>query len=268
MTTKISVIFETGNRKMSFQTLSEERISNALMKLLNDKRKTVCLSSGNGETGSLDKSSAGLSQARSFLEQNQYRVEVIGLEELDQKKNLCTSVAIISPKFNFKIMATRNLEQYLLNGGAVIVLVDAVRPSDSLNTTIEKFGLRLSSDFLLLDTKDPRSRKIGKNATIVNQFDFARDCKLSRNTIMLSRDTRSVTTILTTNTRSSLPFLARTTAGLRVRDVYTIDDLKDIAKNRLESGEFGFLDTLMDCLEEKITKHQPSLSSVALHSLP
>ena len=45
-------------------------------------------------------------------------------------------------------MATRNLEQYLLNGGAVIVLVDAVRPSDSLNTTIEKFGLpfiRLSS---------------------------------------------------------------------------------------------------------------------------
>ena len=82
------------------------------MKLLNDKRKTVCLSSGNGETGSLDKSSAGLSQARSFLEQNQYRVEVIGLEELDPEKK--TSVPVL-PSFLLNLISKSWLQETLNN---------------------------------------------------------------------------------------------------------------------------------------------------------
>src|SRR5205085_824252 len=96
------------------------------------------------------------------LENNKYEVAELNLIEQAKVPEDANLVIIAGPKYDFKEEEMRFLENYMNNGGALFVMIDAVTPVPSLAKALEKSGIHVQNDILILRPDDPRAALIGQ----------------------------------------------------------------------------------------------------------
>jgi len=137
-----TVIVESGARRESAKSLSEEEITGALIRSLKSDERTVCVLSAAGEHSIDDTDSGGYSLFKQILERDNYKVRTETLRPAapSESKALaigqaptaassevpksCTVLVIAGPKNDYPVPIVNALKTYVEGGGRALFLLD------------------------------------------------------------------------------------------------------------------------------------------------
>ena len=230
-------IFESDGKQERIVIFNEESISNAILKLLIEDSFNIYFLSGNGEPSISSDAKTGIKLAADALRGEGYNIETINLSTTEVISSKADLLVISGPKVNIPVVELRKLANYIRKGGALLVLLDAMRPSDSVNQLLEPFGLSYNNDFIVLSSDDPKVKIYGQNAAVIDTISSRGSMGLAlfnQGDNLFFSDTRSLAQV---SQDRDIFFPLRTDAkALQINEVYSEDDLVDIEANRLRQG--------------------------------
>lgn len=227
---------------------TEEKFTNAIVHVLKKETKKIYFTQGHGEPSLKANDPEGYDAIVEELEKNKYQVAALSILEEGSIPEDTHLLVIPGPKYDLKEEEGKLISEYLLKGGALLVMVDALTPVKAVNELLKPFGLGFNEDFLVLNPNDMRVLLYGsQNNAIINDFDafhpvtkdFARQSSLD----VLMSFTR--TTFDTTESYEEAYKYMNVTAVakasdsiIRLKDVSQESDLETITEEQTESGSF------------------------------
>jgi ABC-type uncharacterized transport system involved in gliding motility auxiliary subunit len=120
------VIVSSGSRKEHLESgaISEEDITRAIIKVIQDKSKTVCFATGHGEKSLSDSGENGFNRADAGLKGQNYTTKTINLVSENGVAPDCSVVVVAGPRQAFFPPEAGMLEKYLEGTGKSLILVD------------------------------------------------------------------------------------------------------------------------------------------------
>ena len=168
-----TVIVESGARRESAKSLSEEEIAGALIRSLKSDERTVCVLSAAGEHSIDDSDAGGYSLFKQILERDNYKVRTETLHPAApaESKSLaigqapaaasfevpksCTVLVVAGPKSDYPVPIVNALKTYVEAGGRALFLLDTpLRIGDSEPTSDNTDLLKLLADWGVTANKD------------------------------------------------------------------------------------------------------------------
>ncbi|MBI4549832.1 MAG: GldG family protein [Candidatus Omnitrophica bacterium] len=157
-----TVVVERGDRKERFKEVTEEALTNALLKLAEARTRKVVFVQGHGEKSPEDAQEKGYSHLAERLEAENYAVRSVLLSR-DSVPSDADLVVIAGPAADYLSDEITMLQQYLDGGGRVLALLD---PSENRLTLLENwldsYGLVLGRSVVI----DKLSRLFGADHLI------------------------------------------------------------------------------------------------------
>ncbi len=145
-----TVIVDSGTRRESAKSLSEEELTGALIRSLKSEERTVCMLSAAGEHSIDDTDASGYSLFKQLLERDNYKVRTETLRPAgpSESKSLaigqapvaaslevpksCTVLVIAGPKNDYPAPVVDALKTFVEGGGRALFLLDTpLRLGDS-----------------------------------------------------------------------------------------------------------------------------------------
>ena len=245
LTSGNTVIFRLGVQENRITTFTEEKITNSLVNILKENAKKIYFTKGHGEGQITGNDGTGFDILVQELKNNRYDVADVSLLETTKVPDDATTLIIGGPKYDFKPAETKALEDFIGRGGNVLVMVDSMVKADALNDTLTKYGIRYNTDLLILRPDDPRAQLIGQNNAIVSDFDdmnpVTKDFAKKTNVSVLFQFTRSISEVTDNTAKFKVSLIGKTAsdAGIKVKNVTSQADLKNITPDRIEQGSFA-----------------------------
>lgn len=241
ITTANTVIIQRGDLESRLATFTEEKLTNALVKVLKDKSKTIYFTSGHGEGELRTRSANSYDIVVQELENNKYKSERLNILETGSIPDDADLVIIAGPKYDLREGEINLLRAYLLQGKALMVMLDAVTKVDNLAALLAEFGIEVKNDLLLLPPNDPRAMLLGQNNALVTEFDayhsVTKDFSKSSAITLLMPNTRSLNKVENNLHKMSVQLVASTSSSIvRLKGVADETDLEDIGDDRFDSG--------------------------------
>jgi ABC-type uncharacterized transport system involved in gliding motility auxiliary subunit len=161
--------------------LTEEKITNEIIKLTKDTKSTVCTITGHGETSFSDDKAGGFAGAKKGLEDQSYTVKEVNLPGETKIPEDCSVLIMMGTNKALFPNEVKLLFDYLNNGGRLVIGIDA-----SLNTT-DQFSKELKSLLATwgIDVKsgliiDPVSKMLGVDASVPIVASFNKDQAITK----------------------------------------------------------------------------------------
>ncbi|MFQ6672706.1 MAG: GldG family protein [Candidatus Tectimicrobiota bacterium] len=162
-----TIVAERGEREERIFTVSEEAITNALVKVSRTEQKTVYFLTGHGEHGTDNQGKDGYSAVKEALEEENYEVKPLLLLRAEKVPADASVVVVAGPTTDLLEPEVEQFEAYLARGGKLLVLVD---PGElpALVAFLKARGIELVADTLV----DHLSRLFGAGALmpVVSQY--------------------------------------------------------------------------------------------------
>jgi len=146
-----TLVIEYNDQTQKISIITEETIVNALIKLLDQRVKTVCFSKAHGEpavSGQGAEGFNGMGKLKSLLERKNYNVTQVDLGSAAEVPPECTVLAIAGPTTPVSTAEMALVDNYLQLGGRVLVAQDAGADA-SINGLLERWGVELNNDIVL-----------------------------------------------------------------------------------------------------------------------
>jgi len=158
-----TVIVELKNRRERFKGISEEKLTNALLKVMRDEKKKLYFVKGHGESSVASEGNRGLSLFARRLHDENYELKNIILSEEGVPQDAACLI-VVGPKTDFSEKELKQMEDYQKIGGSILLLVDPVDPetlnrlekwirnrgvSVDENIIVDKLGKALGADYLV-----------------------------------------------------------------------------------------------------------------------
>jgi ABC-type uncharacterized transport system involved in gliding motility auxiliary subunit len=169
-----------GAREKQIEEPTEEKVTNALVRLLKDKTNTLCAITGHGERSFTSTEAEGYAAAQKGLEAQACEVKEINL--LNEKKvpDTCDAIAILGPTKPYFGPELEAVNTYIVNGGRAIIALD-------LNVKAGEFVPELSQLLASWYVKpavslivDPVSKMTGVDASVPVLPTFSKDHPIVR----------------------------------------------------------------------------------------
>ncbi len=151
-----TAVIEGYGRKETVTTVSEESITNAVLKLTRTEKKKIYFVSGHGEHPIEDFGKDGYSTVKSSLEKDNYEVDKLVLLEKGEVPQDAAVVVIAGPRKDFLPEEVKALEAYINRGGHLLVMLDPYYDA-GLKKFLNSYGFELSNDVVV----DKLSRVFG-----------------------------------------------------------------------------------------------------------
>ncbi len=151
-----TVVVEGAGKKQTITVLNEENLTNALMKLIQTKKKTIYFVTGHGEAdiNAFDKN--GYSMVRRELEKENYQVKTLDLLHTAQIPKDASVVIINGPKKSLMKPEIETLRKYIESGGKLVVMLDPFHDG-GLKKFLKDYGIGIRDDIVI----DKLSRVFG-----------------------------------------------------------------------------------------------------------
>ncbi|MFQ5881859.1 MAG: GldG family protein [Candidatus Methylomirabilales bacterium] len=186
ITTYGTVVLETDGKEEKVQGAEEEKITNALVKLLREEQRVLYSLTGHGEANPESVERQGLSQAKQALTAVHYDVKpLLLLREKGVPKDAAVLI-IAGPQKGLVPQELQAIEAYIKRGGKLLVLLDPFT-APGLTDLLKKYGIlmgqdvivdRLSrafgGDYLLPVVTQYEPHPITKDFTLASFFPYAR----------------------------------------------------------------------------------------------
>lgn len=116
------LLIKTASKREVVNQLSELNITNSMLKIISNKRRNICLTSGHGEFSLTETSNYGLSFLNLRLKDNSYTVLDVNL--LDPKDlSKCDIISSLGVKSDFLNQEIDNLANYLKKDGSYVLTI-------------------------------------------------------------------------------------------------------------------------------------------------
>ncbi len=162
------LVVECGERmeRLAYDDITEESITNAILRALDPDRKTLYVLTGHGERSITDEESAGYAQAAAQLTEQNFALATLRLTEVAGIPEDATVLLMLSPQTPYFPEEVAMLADYLDRGRNLLVCVDPVasdgRAVDlGLDELLATYGVRLGTGAVYDDTPFARQRGVG-----------------------------------------------------------------------------------------------------------
>ena len=119
------LVVEKGDKRERVTNDGEQDITNALIKITRDSKKTVCLLEGEGERSGEDSGERGFSGVKSSLTKALYEVKSVFLLREKTVPKDCTILLVGGPEKDLLPETTAAIKEYVKGGGKALVMVEA-----------------------------------------------------------------------------------------------------------------------------------------------
>ncbi|HEY3174977.1 MAG TPA: GldG family protein [Candidatus Polarisedimenticolia bacterium] len=158
----VIVAAKTGEARVtpSFSStgLTEEDLTNALIKATSTSKSVICLTTGHGEKQIADSGAGGFQHAVEALKKENFEVREVRLLEGNGVAADCASVVVAGPTHAMLPPEIEALQTYLKGGGRALILVEP-GTSTGLDPLLGAYGLKLGNDFIV--DVNPMARLMG-----------------------------------------------------------------------------------------------------------
>jgi ABC-type uncharacterized transport system involved in gliding motility auxiliary subunit len=169
-----------GNREQQVEELNEEKLTNALMKLTQDKVPTFCHLTGHGEKAFNSQEADGYELIRQGLIAQAYETKEVNLLQENKVPEICDALAIIGPSKPLFGNDLKLITEYLANGGRAVIALDlnikGAEPMAELIGLLRNWHVDVGTALIV----DPASRQFGVDAAAPIIAQFAPDSPITR----------------------------------------------------------------------------------------
>ena len=143
-----TLVVAAGGERLSLTELTEKEITNAMLKVLRDRRERVCFTVGHGERGSGDLES-DLGRLAGRLREIDYVVrDSLFLARDARVPEDCRVLIVAGPRSPFLGHEADAVRRYLDRGGSVLLLAEALQES-GLEALAGEWGVVAGDDFVI-----------------------------------------------------------------------------------------------------------------------
>lgn len=143
-------ILESGDKESRITTVSEEDITNAIIKVSRESKKVIYWLVGHGEASIEDTEEGGYSLAKNELEKLAYEVKKLDLALPDTFPDDVDLLIIPGPVKDLFPDELETIKKFLFTGGKVFLMVDP-EAAPGFKDFLTQFGIKLEND-LIVDT--------------------------------------------------------------------------------------------------------------------
>jgi ABC-type uncharacterized transport system involved in gliding motility auxiliary subunit len=149
-----SVILQAGDRRQAVDSVGEEALTAAFIKVLRKTQPVLYFTTGHGERALDDYAETGFSQIKSALESSGYQVRTLATAITATMPADAAAVIVGSPQLSFAAGEVDALKVYLAKGGKAMLLFDYAEPdkyADSLfglGSLLDEWGVTVRNDLV------------------------------------------------------------------------------------------------------------------------
>ncbi|MBP9947217.1 MAG: GldG family protein [Vicinamibacteria bacterium] len=146
-----TIVVALGERREKVLTDSEEDITNAILKLTRDVKKTVCFATGEGQRDIEDPSEHGYSGVRNAITKSQYNIKTVVLLQEQKVPEDCTVLVVAGPARDLVPEAAGYIKTFVRAGGKAMLMVDPIEkaPSPNYESVFTEFGVTPGADVVV-----------------------------------------------------------------------------------------------------------------------
>jgi ABC-type uncharacterized transport system involved in gliding motility auxiliary subunit len=156
-----SMVLESGAQSALINQIVEQEITNAIIRVTKDEKRTIYFLDGHGEHRLDDKDKEGYSTVKESLEKQGFEVKPLFLFQEGAVPASADAVVASGPQRPFRPEERAALDQYLKQGGHVLLLLDP-QSSHGLEELLGNWGLKLNPGIIV----DPVTRLFGIGPTV------------------------------------------------------------------------------------------------------
>jgi ABC-type uncharacterized transport system involved in gliding motility auxiliary subunit len=145
------LIVQQGDQRERISNDSEEEITNAILKVTREGKKTVCVVEGQGERSIEDSSERGFSGARSALTNDLYEVQSVFLLREKTVPAECTVLVVPGPENDLAPEAISPIRDFVAAGGKALVMVEPELETSfpNLVALLEEWNIEAGGDVVV-----------------------------------------------------------------------------------------------------------------------
>ncbi len=148
-----TAVITVGAREDKVDDLTEEKITNVLIKLQKDKQPILCVSTGHGEKDFNSNDAEGLSLAKKSILSQYYQINEINLLKDRAIATFCDTVGIFGPNKTYFAPEIQNLDEYLEGGGKLAIALDlnmrGPETNPELIALLERWSIKVSPNIVI-----------------------------------------------------------------------------------------------------------------------
>ncbi len=177
-----TIVVESGGQEARIRSVSEQELTNALIRVGKTSKKRIAVLDGHGEPNIADTEPNGFSQAKEALEKQGYEVVSLLLAQSGAVDPGITAVVVADPQRPLLPQELSALKVYLSGGGRLLLLVGPGPKTGIEELALIELGVTLRDDTVV--DADPFSRLAGGDYTrpVVRTYgdhEIVRDMRLA-----------------------------------------------------------------------------------------
>lgn len=209
-----TIVLETKARSEKVLDAEEEKLTNGLVKVTREGKRTIYVVQGHGEREIGNTERAGFSEAKSALEKANYDVKPLVLARATAIPDDAAVLVIPGPRTDLFQPEVDALDAYLGKGGKVLAMVDPPFPGKMQDATMKRFlgrwGVELGDNLVIELSPIGRLFGIGPEVPIIQQYEPHAITRDLAGITTLFPLTRTVSPVKTLPTGVNVQALART----------------------------------------------------------
>jgi ABC-type uncharacterized transport system involved in gliding motility auxiliary subunit len=145
------LVVEKGDKRERVSNDGEQEITNAIIKVSREGKKTVCMLEGEGERSGEDTGERGFSGVKSSLTKSLYDVKNVLLMREKTVPADCTVLVVAGPEKDLLPDTTAAIRDYVKKGGKALVMVEAELKEryPNLVALLKEFNIEAGNDVVV-----------------------------------------------------------------------------------------------------------------------
>ena len=164
-----TLVLEGFGKTQTITTGDEESITNAILKLTQEKQRVVYFLTGHGDRDISNLDKDGYSTAKAAIEKENFLVKTLNLLEDPRIPEDAALVVVAGPQRALMSTEIEALRQYLAGDGSLMLLLEPFS-NGGLNDFLEHYGITISADIIV----DTMSRVFGASYLIPVITEYSR----------------------------------------------------------------------------------------------
>src|SRR5579871_686961 len=148
-----TVIVETGGRHEEARGLTEQEITNAMIRALKPNKRTACFLTGNGEHDLENTKADGFSALKQMLEGANFIVKPVSLlERTPAVPSDCTVLVVGGPKNDFVSVEIDAIKKFVEGGGRALFMLDPLTKgvdTTALTKMLDEWSVSVNDDLVV-----------------------------------------------------------------------------------------------------------------------
>lgn len=225
---------QVGARESKVEDPNEEKVTNALIKLLKEKAQTVCSIAGHGEKSMIGREADGYSFVKQELEDQAYQVRDVNIIQETKIPEVCDAIFVLGPSKAFLEKEIQILGDYLANGGRALVAFDVPlkggENAPEFNRLFEAWYLKPVLALIV----DPVSQRFNGDAASPLLAEFSKEHAVTRDfkEAAMMPVARPLELLPNPPVSLNVQWLARTTPAS-----WGVTDLKSVSQGQLQKAQ-------------------------------